>query len=397
MQATVYAVRCVDYAAVEAQLPQLLARMGGLEQFVRPNEKIILKPNLLTGAAPEQAVTVHPAVIVTLGRLVQALGAHPVLADSPGSGYAHTRATLNKTYQACGLLSAAAAAGLELNQDLTYETVSYPAGRLVKRFEVMMPVLHADGLLNVCKLKTHAYVGMSGAVKNLFGVIPGRAKVTYHATLNNPVRFAQMLLDLVTYLKPRLSLMDAVVGMEGDGPCAGTPRPVGYLLAAENPLALDVVAGAVLGLPRAANVVLVEADKRGLGPTRLEEVQVVGAELAELRQPGYKLPVTFLTGGGWGKSAGMPWWQVQIMPFIEPLLKHHLAIQPRIDPARCSGCGICRNACPTQAITLVAPARPSQQARIDSHACIRCYCCHEMCPQKAVRLDQRLLHRIFKL
>jgi len=259
MNNVVYVVRCPDYDRAEENVQELVALMGGMAAYVPPGERAALKVNLLSASAPEQAVTTHPAVAGAVGQLVNEAGAEPFLIDSPSGAYAHSRSSLEKVYRAAEMDSAASEAGLALNYDTDYQAVSFPDGQLIKHFELMTPLLQAGVIINLPKLKTHALMSMTGGVKNLFGAIPGRIKPGYHAKLTEKGLFARMLLDLMDCLGPRLTIMDAVVGMEGDGPGNGDPRPVGLLLGAENPLALDVVAGEIMGLDRADNPLLMEA------------------------------------------------------------------------------------------------------------------------------------------
>jgi uncharacterized protein (DUF362 family)/NAD-dependent dihydropyrimidine dehydrogenase PreA subunit len=381
----VYVVKCPNYEQVEERMAELLGMMGGIEQFAAPGEKIVLKVNLLAAAEPEEAITTHPAVTAAVGKMARATGASPVIADSPGSGFQYTEGTLKRVYRICGMVDAAEEAGIDVNLDTTYQAVSFPDAHLTKRLDVITPIVEADGVFNLCKLKTHTYMGMTGAVKNHFGIIPGLTKPGYHAKLHDTARFADMLLDLSAYVAPRVSIMDAVVGMEGDGPNAGEPRAIGLLLAARNPLALDVVASEIIGLPREHNPVLVAAEKRGLSPTRLGQVELVGADAADLRIPGFRLPATFAVEEG---LANLPWWQRA----LKPLFRDGLTIKPRVLKDKCVACGACRDACPMHVITIKQDGK--KYAHIDDSACIRCYCCHEMCPQDAIELHRSLLYRI---
>ena len=164
MDNTVFFVKCRHYEEVENKLTELLAMMNGMGSFVKPGEKIVLKVNLLQSAKPAKAVTTHPAVVAAAARLVKKEGAIPIITDSPGSGYAYNKKNLEKTYRVCGLDTVAEEDGIELNLDPSYDTVSFPGGKLIKLFEVITPVLEADGLLNLCKLKTHDFIHMTGAV-----------------------------------------------------------------------------------------------------------------------------------------------------------------------------------------------------------------------------------------
>jgi len=380
MDDKVFIVRCPDYSEVGTKMAELLAMMDGMDSFAHAGERIVLKVNLLQPAKVEKAVTTHPAVVSAVARLVKDAGAIPIIADSPGSGYQYTEKTLNKFYRTCEMYRVAEEDGIDLNVDTGYEIVSYPEGNLIKRFEVITPVLEADALFNLCKLKTHAFMHLTGAVKNIFGVIPGLTKPGYHAKLLEKSHFAAMLLDLAEYVSPRLSIMDAVMGLEGEGPGSrGRPRHVGLLIAAESPLALDVVASDLIGLKREQNPVLLEAETRGLYPNRLEDVEIIGADISELRIPDYKLPATVPEGGGLGR------WSL-----LAPLLKKGTTLQPRVIKGSCSACGACRESCPSEAITLT----DEDCAQIEDDKCIRCYCCHEMCPDSAIELHQSLMYRL---
>ena len=379
----VYAASCPDYEQAEACIRALVEQMGGMGRFVRPGERIVLKANLLRAAPPESAICTHPAVVEAVAKLVKEAGGTPVICDSPG-GALHKEAVLRSLYEKTGMAAAAAAAGAELSMDSSTRTVSLPEGKVLRQAEIITPVAEADGVIDLCKMKTHVLMSMTGAVKNLFGVIPGLSKVGYHATHPDHATFADVLLDLTGYVKPRLSLMDGILAMEGDGPgSSGTPRQAGLLLASANPLALDTAAGAIMNLPRQDNPVLLAAERRGLTPCRMEDVELIGGTVEELRMADYKFPAST-------KSNLMDFLGPLARP-AERLCKKALSQTPRIDGAKCVGCGICAKSCPGQAIAMTAPGK---KARISQKACIHCYCCHELCPQKAVELHQSWLGRL---
>lgn len=379
----VYAASCPDYEQAEGAIRALVEQMGGMGRFVRPGERIVLKANLLRAAPPESAICTHPAVVEAVAKLVKEAGGTPVICDSPG-GALHKEAVLRSLYEKTGMAAAAAAAGAELSMDSSTRTVSLPEGKVLRQAEIITPVAEADGVIDLCKMKTHVLMSMTGAVKNLFGVIPGLSKVGYHATHPDHATFADVLLDLTGYVKPRLSLMDGILAMEGDGPgSSGTPRQAGLLLAAANPLALDTAAGAIMNLPRQDNPVLLAAERRGLTPCRMEDVELIGGTVEELRMADYKFPAST-------KSNLMDFLGPLARP-AERLCKKALSQTPRIDGAKCVGCGICAKSCPGQAIAMTAPGK---KARISQKACIHCYCCHELCPQRAVELHQSWLGRL---
>ena len=379
----VYVIRCGGYEQTEEALRSVLAQMGGMGRFVRPGERILLKANLLRPAPPESAVCTHPAVVEAVAKLVQEAGGRAVITDSPG-GALQKESTLRHLYEKTGMAQAAARSGAELSYDASTRLVSIPRGKALHQAEVITPAAEADGVFDLCKMKTHVLMGMTGAVKNSFGIIPGLSKVGFHGSHPDRTDFADVVLDLTSFLSPRLSIMDGILAMEGEGPGAsGTPRQVGLLLVSENPLALDVTAAEIMGLPRDSNPLLLAAQRRGLTPNRAEEVELVGGSWEELRIPDYRFPSNV---------------RRDLMEFLGPLAgpakklcKAILSQTPKIQPERCVGCGICQKACPGKAITL-----EGGKAKVHPSSCIRCFCCHELCPQKAVALKRGPLGRLLK-
>jgi uncharacterized Fe-S center protein len=277
------------------------------------------------------------------------------------------------------MFDAACVAGIDVNMDTSFSEVFYPEGKLIKHIEVITPITNADGVFNLCKMKTHSFMHMTGAVKNHFGIIPGLSKVGYHAKLQDKTRFADMLLDLALYVSPRLSIMDAVLAMEGDGPgWAGKPRHVGLLLASANPIALDIAAGEIMGLPSEQNPVLMAAANRGL-ISRIEDIEIVGEELSSIKINDYVFPKTLAEGLGLSMGGGKG-----NNPVLGAIARSLLTKTPHIMKKACVACGVCRDSCPQKAITITQ--KKLRVAVINKKDCIRCYCCHELCPQNAVEI-----------
>jgi uncharacterized protein (DUF362 family)/NAD-dependent dihydropyrimidine dehydrogenase PreA subunit len=384
MDNKVYIVQCKDYAEADDKIKSLIDLMGGMGRFAKQGEKIVLKVNLLREARPEAAVCTHPSVAAAVAKLVKKEGANAVIADSPGGGVRYNEKNLDKIYRTSGMHQAALEAGIELNRDTSSRPASYAAGILTKHFDIITPVYEASAVFNLCKMKTHLFTMMTGAVKNIFGVVPGLSKPGFHAKLHDPKRFAGMLLDLMQYISPRLTIMDAVLAMEGDGPGTGDPRRVGLLIGSENPLALDVVAGELMGIDRRKNMVIMEAEQRDLHPNRIEDIEIIGSDLAEVKVPDFKHPK--VTPGDFGLDP-MPWHQ----RILQPYFKSAYTVRPKVIWHRCIACGSCIEGCPVEAVSLV-----NEKAHIDDGKCIRCYCCHELCPEEAIGLHSSWLYQLLK-
>ncbi|MBN1629791.1 MAG: DUF362 domain-containing protein, partial [Thermoleophilia bacterium] len=278
--------------------------------------------------------------------------------------------------------------GFEISVDTDYEQVSLPDAVLAKRIEIMAPILKVDGVINVAKLKTHMFMTFTGATKNLFGVIPGLNKTAYHARLADRRQFADMLLDIAYFVHPRLSIVDGILAMEGNGPgTGGSPRALEVLVAGPDMVAVDVACCRIAGIDVDSVPVLVAARDRGMWSGRAEDVETLGAPVADLRVDGFVLPDSY-EGIGVGARSGL----------LDSLLKGVLRRfnrMPRPKVGRCTLCGACERGCPAKAISL---DREAKVAKVDDSLCIRCYCCHEVCPYAAIDLEHvgmgRILHRL---
>lgn len=384
MDNSVSIARCPSYgdADVDRAVGEVAAPWGGFATLFKPGQRVVLKVNLLRGSRPEQAVTTHPAVVKAVAAAAREAGATPIVADSPGSGLPYTERTLEKCYRRSAYLPLAEAGLVELNYDTSSAEVHFDDGRVAKKFNVITPVVEADAVVNLCKLKTHAFTVLTGAVKNLFGVLPGFDKPGYHARMRTADHFADMLLDVALFVKPVLNVMEAVVAMEGNGPGVGEPRNVGLILAGASPLAVDAAAGAITALPPENHPVLRAAAARGLEPNRPEDLDVVGPALEAVRVPDWKWPPTAPGEGGFAGYG-------PLQGILRSLLRDGLSVQPRVRRERCTGCGLCREACPVGAVGVI-----NDKSYVDEKLCIRCYCCHEACAYDAVRLHRPLLHRL---
>jgi uncharacterized protein (DUF362 family)/NAD-dependent dihydropyrimidine dehydrogenase PreA subunit len=377
---TVALVRCETYDedAVHAAVGRGLELLGGAGRFVSPDERVLLKPNLLVGSSPTASVTTHPAVFAAVARHLAAAGAELSYGDSPAVGRPEGAARRS------GLAEVAEELGIPFADFSNGREVSAPEGRVVKRWFLAEGVLAADGVVSLPKMKTHALTRMTGAVKNQFGCIPGVSKAEFHARMPDIRRFAQMLVDLCAAIGPRLYVMDGIVAMEGNGPRGGDPRPVGVVLLSEDPVALDATACRLMGLDPALVETVTLGQESGLGVW--DDVMVLGDSLEE--SVAEEFVANRRRGSTTGPANGTAAWLART--FVVP--------RPFIVASRCTSCGTCVRVCPVdpKAVDWAQDrdGRRSQPPVHDYQRCIRCYCCQEMCPERAIEVSVPLLGRV---
>lgn len=377
MEKTVSIVRCDDYLqqTVDRAVKRVLEPLGGVSAFQPKGKRVLLKPNLLSACKPEDAATTHPSVVEALAKEFAAAGAEVTIADSPGGLY--STSSLKRVYEVCGMAAAAENSGARLNFDLSYKRISYPGGIYASEFDILAPVLDADIIVSIAKLKTHGLAYYTGAVKNLFGCIPGLEKAAFHSRYPDRYRFNAVLVDLCELIKPHLSVVDGVIGMEGDGPSAGAPKHVGVIGASLNPYALDVAMCDLVSLPPSQVPVLVEAAARNLVVPTVTDISFAGDE------PG-NFKTRFVPPAGGGRDSPIGVFSSYILP-----KKIRQKVLDSMNPwplmtERCIACKKCAEICPRQVITI-----REGFAVPDYSGCIRCYCCHEICPVKAINLTRR--------
>lgn len=344
---------------------------GGLPNV--KGKKVLIKPNLLSDAAPDKAVTTHPSVVWAVAKLVQDAGGIVTIADSPGAGILYTPRTLHKVYSKCGIEEVAKELGITLDYDVGFKECNFPDGVAMKHFTIINQAYNADVIISVCKLKTHMFAHFSGAVKNTFGVVPGLDKPVFHSRFPDFTDFAEMLVDLNELVQPDLVVMDAIIGMEGNGPQGGKPRNVGYILASKSVYGLDISAQTLVSMPPESIATTIAALRRGL----VDEVIVAGDAICPIRD--------FLPPSTYRQEVRESWQKRNIYRRLQRVGKLY-SPSPVINEKLCVGCGQCVRICPVKA------AHISQgKASFDLTNCIRCYCCHEMCQYDAIIMKRPLV------
>ena len=360
------------YKAVQTGLDLL----GGISQFAKPGERIVMKPNVLLGTNPEKCVTTHPAVLKAVGRVLKEAGASVYYGDSPTFG--KCEANLRKA----GLKQVGDELGFSLADFDSGRTVSHKESLLVKSFVIANGVLDSDGLVNLPKLKTHPLVRFTGAVKNQFGCIPGLLKSQYHVKLPDPYDFATMLVDLNTLVKPRLCVMDGIMAMEGNGPRSGKPKKMNVLLFSSDPIAIDATACRIIDLDPEVVPTSRPGEKAGLGTYHGENIQIVGEAIESFLDRSFEVI----------RTLPMPCTSSR----LRTMVKNRICERPAIDKAKCTICGVCVRMCPVEPKAVDwHTGNKSNPPTYKYDRCIRCFCCQENCPEGAVFVESPLLGRVF--
>ncbi len=358
------------YPVVREKLEEVLAPLGGLS-WVTPGMRVALKINLVAARHPDAAATTHPALVRALCEMLVERGAEVIVGDSPGGVY--TPAILRSVYAATGMLDIEKT-GAKLNYNTAQSSAHFPDAKVAHRFEYTAWLDGADAVITFAKLKTHGFLGLTACVKNLFGIIPGTKKPEYHYLYPEASRFADMLVDLCEFVRPRLAILDAVVGMEGNGPTSGTPRPIGALLASKNPYALDLAAGTIIGIRDAPQLDC--AYQRGLAPKTASELT-----LTEPLEP-------YIVSGYKSSAPRRMELIVTANPAVNAVARRLLNRKPVLVAGKCIACGICERTCPVKAITL------SPKPVFNRKTCIRCFCCQEFCPKSAIEVRRGTVARL---
>ena len=351
---------------------KLLEPLGGIAAFVRSGDRVLLKPNMLAGKEPDRAVTTHPSLVQVVAELVREVGGIALIGDSPGIG------GFLRVAEKSGIGEAARKSGASLVE--FNDAIELQGSGTFRSIRLARAYYEADKIINLPKLKTHEMMTMTCAVKNLFGAVIGTEKAAWHLKAGSSQQlFAKLLLEIFQLKKPALTIVDAIVAMEGNGPGSGEPIKLGLMIAGVNPVAVDVIAGRLAGIP--ANLLYIEREavSMGLQGAQFEDIMLCGTPVESIPKTHFKLPT------GLDAQFGLP-------AFLTKSLKSHLTSFPSADLNKCVLCGVCHDACPPKAITIQNSA-----LSIDNARCIRCWCCRELCPHDAMRTKRGLMLRTLLL
>ncbi|HOD59794.1 MAG TPA: DUF362 domain-containing protein [Candidatus Syntrophosphaera sp.] len=358
-------------------LPPLQEAVG---EFLNPelnsqwkhSKKVLLKPNLLGAFPPERAVTTHPSLLEALILYFLDLGKEVWIGDSPGG-----TVNVEKVWQTCGLKDLAERYPVKLlnlstagYRELVYDDISVKISEVLWDYGI---------IINIGKLKTHGLVGFTGALKNLFGLVPGLAKSDYHRLYPNTNDFCRLLVAIYQLTKEHISysFIDGILGMDGPGPSAGRVRKYGLLLGSHNIPALDYIASKLMGF------------KLKDVPYLWDALHKDGQLISDIHIPtsfqDYKLPDVDI------RTVKMSNKFLRYVPRIVRYPFQRLYDRRPVITSRCQKCGICVKSCPAKAIS---PPDKINLPVIDRKKCIKCLCCHEMCPYEAVDIHKTLLAKM---
>ena len=336
-----------------------------------------MKVNIVMRKKPEDAATTNPIFVAALAKTLVDYGCNVIIGDSPGGPF--NEVMLRAIYKTTGMEHAAKISGAHLNFSTESTTVENPNGNMLKKLTVAKFAVAADKIISVSKLKSHSMTKMTGAVKNMFGIIPGTVKAEYHFNYPDADAFSESLIDICQYARPVLSFMDSIYAMEGAGPTAGIPKKVGAILASPNPFELDLAASVILNAKATEFPLIKHAIERNLCSKDIAGIEFVGDEISQFIQKDFKLPdiksIHFL-----GKNTPK---------IIERAVKRNLQPKLFFNTSLCVGCGDCAKNCPAKVIKI-----ENKVPHVNLEKCIRCFCCQELCPMKAVEIKRPFLFKI---
>ncbi len=323
-------------------------------------KRILIKPNLLRASEAKEGIVTHPAVLRAVVEKVETMDpASIVVGDNPGLfGYGENE----ESFKITGLMEAAKGYYQNIGNDS--QKVDFNA-EFMPTVSLSKIVLDADIIISLPKFKTHGLTVITGAIKNSYGFLPGAQKAKLHKAAGSPERFHEVIVNVFRLRVPDLFIVDAVVGMEGNGPASPDLRSIGLILASSNAVALDSVMAMMMGCDPGRLHFLRKAKEAGLGDYDLSTIEVIG-ELKRL--PDFKLP----------PLGGQAIFRNETM---QAMIHNRTLLRPQADPELCTGCGICVEQCPVSALTM-----NDDLPQVDADTCITCFCCQEICPEKAMTL-----------
>lgn len=374
---TVAVIKCnsYDHKEVKESIARGLKLLGGIENFIDSDEKVLLKPNFLAAKDPEEAVTTHPEIFNSLVEILKENGINNLYyGDSPAAGQSKTASV--KT----GFEKIAKEQNVKLAEFDKGSEVAFKEDDFISKFNMANAYEQTDAIISLPKMKTHALTRLTGAVKNQFGFIYGLNKASYHALYPDLFDFSKFLIRLNKFLKPRLFIMDGVIAMEGNGPKNGTPIPMNVILLSNDPIALDTVFAHLVDLEPSYMPTVIAARELNYGTSEIENINIVGDNIDELINKSFKverIPARHESN------------QLGLLKYV----KNFITRRPVLDKSKCIKCGVCERHCPQDPKAIYL--KDDKYPKYNYKDCIRCFCCQELCPQKAIKAKTPLIGKYF--
>jgi len=323
-------------------------------------KKVLIKPNVLRSSEAKEGIVTNPAVLRAVVEKVETMDPTSIIVgDNPGLfSYGANEESFTRT----GLMEAAKGYYQNIGNDSQKVAFNH---KDMSTVSISRAVLEADVIISLPKFKTHGLTIVTGAIKNSYGLLPGAQKAILHKAAGNPTDFNEVVVEVFRLRVPDLFIVDAVVGMEGNGPASPDLRNIGVILASDNAVAVDSVIATMMGCDPGRLRFLQKAKEAGLGDYDISTIDIIG-ELKRL--PDFKLPP--LGGEAIFHSEAM-----------QSLIHKRAILRPQADPERCTSCGTCVDHCPVSALYMVGNI-----PEVNTNICIACFCCQEMCPEKAITL-----------
>jgi uncharacterized protein (DUF362 family)/Pyruvate/2-oxoacid:ferredoxin oxidoreductase delta subunit len=366
-------VKCQDYENSLKAVQKSIDLIGGISEYIKQGEKILIKPNLLAPKEPDKAVTTHPEIIRAIIKIVKQAGAQAIVGDSPGGAIRD----IENLWEITGVKKVCQEENCELVQFEAAGAEKFNINdKNIQQVTFSKSVIDCDGIINVPKLKTHSLMSFTCGVKNFYGCIPGLLKVEYHKYASKNKDFASLLTNIYLFLKEkiRFTLVDAVLAMEGNGPSAGEVRKLDFIATSNNTAFLDAYLMYKLGYDISKNYI---CSNLNIDKSDLENTKIEGDDISSFDLQNFKFPKSRILD--------------LIPPFIVKILGKFLWIRPIINKSLCVKCFLCARSCPAQAIKAEKDGFPF----VEGDKCISCFCCHEMCPYKAIKFQKSILAGLF--